>query len=79
MSTWYKDNTPEERFSERKFKKLSANPLRANTVIAIVLHRDPDESVPEWEEVAAVACAVQNMWLTSTGLRFRWITGRHRA
>ncbi len=74
MSSWYKDNTPAESFSDRKFKKLSTNPLRANTIIAIVLHRDPDERLPEWEEVAAVACAVQNMWLTSTahGLGGYW-------
>ncbi len=30
------------------------------------MQRDPDKSLPEWEEVAAVACAVQNMWLTCT-------------
>ncbi len=24
----------------------------------------PDPTLPEWEEIAATACAVQNMWLT---------------
>ena len=26
------------------------------------------EKVPEWEELAAVSCAVENMWLTATAL-----------
>jgi len=29
------------------------------------MKRDPKESLPEWEEVAAVAMAVQNLWLSS--------------
>src|SRR5699024_2898100 len=37
-------------------------------VIAICMQRDPKESLPEWEEIAAVAMAVQNMWLTCTEL-----------
>ena len=28
------------------------------------MKRDPKESVQEWEEIAATAMAVQNMWLT---------------
>ena len=44
---------------EKKFsKKLQQSPV----VLTIFLRRDPAASVPEWEEVAAVACAVQNIW-----------------
>ena len=32
------------------------------------MQRDPNESVPEWEEIASVSMAVQNMWLVSTEL-----------
>ena len=32
------------------------------------MQRDIKESIPEWEEVAAVAMAVQNMWLSCTAL-----------
>ncbi|NRB52753.1 MAG: nitroreductase [Saprospiraceae bacterium] len=64
LSTWYKDNIPAEKYSEKKFEKTKANPLRSSCVIAICMQRDPDASIPEWEEVAAVACAVQNMYLT---------------
>jgi nitroreductase len=53
-------------FSEFKYKKLQNNPTKASCVIAICMQRDPKESVPEWEEVAATAMAVQNMWLTAS-------------
>lgn len=51
-----------------KAKKLYNNPQRAAAVIAICMQRDPAESLPEWEEVASVAMAVQNMWLLCTEL-----------
>lgn len=41
-------------------KKVDQSPV----VLAIFLHRDPQERVPEWEEIAAVGCAVQNLWLS---------------
>ncbi|MEO9891680.1 nitroreductase [Aurantibacter sp.] len=53
---------------EIKVKKLIENPKRAGAVIAICMQRDPNESVPEWEEIAATAMAVQNMWLSATEL-----------
>jgi len=64
LSSWYKENIPEDRYSEKKFEKTRTNPLRSSCVIAICMQRDPAESIPEWEEIAAVACAVQNMYLT---------------
>lgn len=64
LSTWYKDNIPADRYSEKKFEKTRTNPLRSSCVIAICMQRDPAGSIPEWEEIAAVACAVQNMYLT---------------
>ncbi len=66
---WYLTNTPKEQFSEQKLKKLQTKPLKAACIIAICMQRDPKESIPEWEEIAAVACAVQNMWLTATAYR----------
>ena len=30
------------------------------------MKRDKENSVPEWEEIAATSMAVQNMWLTCT-------------
>ncbi|MBW2962254.1 nitroreductase family protein [Mesonia aestuariivivens] len=62
----YKETT--DKFSEFKYKKLQDNPTKASCVIAICMQRDPKESLPEWEEIAAVAMAVQNMWLTASHL-----------
>jgi len=53
----------EERPKKIKIKKLLENPSRAGAIIAICMQRDPKESLPEWEELAATAMAVQNMWL----------------
>lgn len=63
-------------FSETKFEKVKSNPPKAGAVLAIVLHRDPEERVPEWEEIAAVACAVQNIWIACKqyGLGGYWST-----
>jgi len=68
LSGYYKSNTPEEKFSEIKYKKMQAKPLKSACVIALCMHVDPNSGLPEWEEVAAVSCAVQNMWLTCTAL-----------
>ncbi|NNE26453.1 MAG: nitroreductase [Saprospiraceae bacterium] len=64
-SNWYKANTPIEKFSEKKYEKTKKKALQSSHVIAIIMNRHA-ALVPEWEEVAAVACAVQNMWLTAT-------------
>jgi len=59
----FKETT--ESFSEFKYNKIKENPQKAGCVIAICMQRDPNESLPEWEEIAATAMAVQNMWLTA--------------
>ncbi|MEM9544737.1 MAG: nitroreductase [Bacteroidota bacterium] len=68
LSTYYKENTPEEKYSEMKYQKTLKKPLSSACVIAICMYLDPNVSIPEWEEVAAVSCAVQNMWLSCTAL-----------
>lgn len=60
----YERAMPADKFSEMKLKKTRQKPLQSACVIAICMQRDPQERLPEWEEIAAVACAVQNMWLT---------------
>jgi nitroreductase len=64
----------EERPKQIKTQKLLENPKRAGAVIAICMQRDPKESLPEWEEIAATAMAVQNMWLccTEMGIGCYW-------
>ena len=51
-----------------KIKKLYDNPTKSAAVLAICMQRNPNKSIPEWEEVAAVSMAVQNMWLCCTEL-----------
>jgi len=51
---------------QMKIKKLQENPKKSTAVIAICMQRDPNESLPEWEEIAATSMAVQNMWLCCT-------------
>lgn len=60
----YRRKIPTDRQDEKKIQKTHKKMLSADTVLAIILHRDPEERVPEWEEVAAVAMAVQNLWLS---------------
>ncbi|NND51794.1 MAG: nitroreductase [Flavobacteriaceae bacterium] len=60
----YKETT--DKFKEFKYNKLRENPKKAAAVLAICMQRDPEESLPEWEEIAATAMAVQNMWLLAT-------------
>lgn len=62
MADKYKEVTTE--FSEAKYQKTKNNFACAGAVIVIIMHRDPEERIPEWEEVAAVACAVQNIWIS---------------
>ncbi len=52
-------------FTEKKYENLLHKPLSASHVIVIAMKRDPQNSVPETEEISAVACAVQNMYLTA--------------
>jgi nitroreductase len=52
----------------QKIDKFKETVERVPVAIAIILERDTAERVPEWQEIAAVSMAVQNMWLTATGL-----------
>lgn len=64
-------------FNEGKHKKLLETPLMCSHIISLGLKRDPKGKVPEIEEVEAVACAVQNMWLTAAayGIGCYWGSG----
>jgi nitroreductase len=76
QSELYKE-TSGEKFKEATYQGLQANPLKASHVIALCLKRDPNKKFPEMEEIAAVACAVQNIYLSVTayGIGGYWTTG----
>lgn len=63
------------KFKQGKYEQMKTMPLLASHVIAIGMKRHAD--IPEVEEVAAVACAVQNIYLTATayGIGGYWSTG----
>lgn len=54
------------KINPQKPEKLRENIKRAPVVISIAMQRDAARRLPEWEEIAAVSIAVQNMWLTAT-------------
>jgi len=70
----YARTTPPGEFRADKQAKLVETPLQAPLVMAICLHRQDSGIIPEHEEIAAVACAVQNMHLTASaaGLGAKW-------
>jgi nitroreductase len=76
QSQLYKE-TAGEKFKEATYQKFQSNPLKASHIIALCMKRDPAKKHPEVEEVAAVACAVQNIYLSVTayGLGGYWTTG----
>ncbi|MCF6357793.1 MAG: nitroreductase, partial [Draconibacterium sp.] len=57
-----------EQINLSKADKFKAGIERVPVAIAIILERDIAERVSEWEEIAAVSMAVQNMWLTATAI-----------
>ncbi len=64
-------------FKEITYRKLRTNPVKASHVIAIGMKRTTTKNIPEIEDIAAVACAVQNIYLSVTvyGLGGYWTTG----
>ncbi|MGO3181622.1 MAG: nitroreductase family protein [Aequorivita sp.] len=57
------------KFSEHKYNKLIEKSVQAKCVIAICFQREAKGSLPEWEEIAATAMAVQNMWLAASEMK----------
>ncbi|WP_194973528.1 nitroreductase family protein [Aquiflexum lacus] len=75
--TYKERSTKTGNFIEPTYQKLKENPLKASHVIAIIMKRDLKANLPVMEEIAAVAMAVQNMYLTASahGLAAYWGTG----
>ncbi|MCC6817745.1 MAG: nitroreductase [Bacteroidia bacterium] len=60
----YRVSTHQDKFKQDKFDKILAYKHQISHSIAIVLHRDSLDSTIEREDICAVACGVQNMYLT---------------
>jgi nitroreductase len=65
-----------ESLNIQKIDKFKEALERVPVAIAIIIQRDAAERIPEWQEIAAVSMAVQNMWLlaASMGLGAFWST-----
>ena len=77
MAETYKNSVAEDEFFQRKYDKFLTRPTLSSVVIAICMKRQETERIPEIEEIAAVACSVQNIHLTATayGLGGYWSSG----
>ena len=62
---------------EKKLEKLRFNLDVSGAVVALVMKREEQERIPEFEEMCATACAIQNVWLGmhELGLAGYWSTG----
>tara|TARA_B100000700_G_C14568866_1_gene634619 strand:+ start:74 stop:631 length:558 start_codon:yes stop_codon:yes gene_type:complete len=45
-------------------KKINSNFELSSHIICICMRRDTTKSIPEWEEIAATAMAIQNIWIS---------------
>jgi len=68
LARLYKENTPAEQFLQKKYDSITLKFDQSDTVIVINAQLHPGK-LPEWEEVAALGCAVQNMALTAEALK----------
>lgn len=66
-----------ESFKNDKFLKLQQQPLMGSHIISIGMKRTNTKQIPEIEDIEAVACAVQNIYLSvaAYGLGGYWTTG----
>ena len=73
----YKAHTLESEFEQSKFDKLLHLGDKASHIVVVYMKRTPGNRLPEWEEQAAVACAIQNMLLAAhaAGVAAFWSTG----
>jgi nitroreductase len=61
-----KYTTANNTFKEDRFRNLLTKPMFSSHIIVVGMKRDEKKSVPEIEELGAVFCAVQNIYLTAT-------------
>ena len=67
LARLYKETTPAHQFLQKKYDSILEKAEQASCIITLNVELHSDK-VPEWEELAALACAVQNMALTAEAL-----------
>jgi nitroreductase len=73
----YKENNPGDSFVEGVYNNLSHQGDKASHVVLAIMKRGDLPKIPAFEEIAAAACAVQNILLGATALNMAsfWSTG----
>lgn len=72
---WYRSNTTRDKFDPAKETRLETNLLQSSHVVFLCLKRHPKPGFPEEEEIAAVACAAQNIMLSAEAHGFHAFWG----
>lgn len=80
MSIYYRDlyhNIDDAEKRNAKYNYLKEYPLKAACMIAVIFAKSTRVNIPEWEELAAVSSAVQNMAISATSFQIAsyWATG----
>lgn len=67
QSECYKSVTiANDTYRDDRYQSLQTKPMESSHIIAIGMKLDEAKRLPEWEELGAVFCAIQNMYLTAT-------------
>ncbi|HMR19312.1 MAG TPA: nitroreductase [Sphingobacterium sp.] len=74
LSRIYRTTTPPEKYTELAEQNMGKKATMSNVALAIIVNYSGE--LPEWEELAATACAVQNIWLAAhtLGIGGYWAT-----
>ncbi|MCH8473940.1 MAG: nitroreductase [Opitutales bacterium] len=72
---WCRISTPPEQYDAAKAARLESNLLNSSHVVFLCLKRHKRPGFPEEEEVAAVACAAQNIMLSAEAHGFHAFWG----
>ncbi|SFG76017.1 nitroreductase family protein [Pedobacter insulae] len=67
LAQLYQEKVEPTKFLQKKYESFPQKTSQADCILAINIKFHPDQ-VPAWEEIAAVACAVQNVALTAESL-----------
>lgn len=73
----YKAHTPADKFVQAVYDRLASMGERVSHIIVAKMKRHPAEKIPAMEEIAATACAIQNLTLAgeALGISTFWSTG----
>ncbi|WP_103071600.1 nitroreductase family protein [Aquimarina sediminis] len=67
MLDFYQKRLSKHQFPKSRHQETLEYAKNAS-MLAIIFQRNERASIPEWEEIAAISCAVQNMWLSCTAM-----------